>query len=372
MVACSIWLESFKSQSTKKSYKIHLLMFCKYHNTDPDSLIQLKADQIKNMVIEYIVQLKKVAKQYVSKAKRGEICVNSIKTYMMGIQSFLEFHELALPWKKISRFYPPEIANNLRAYTKEEIIKILSVADLRDRSIILLMISTGIRVGAIKSLKLKHLKKLKEEIGILTVYAESKNDRYNALITPECIAAIDDYSQYRKKQCEKITDDSYIIRDKFATFSKKTNRAKPLSENTINKQMKHLLRKAGLSYEELQPDHSLRRFFNTALMNSDVTYSFKELMMGHSLKLDNVYYPSVCILCLIGILLFLIVALCATRASLQRIVMIAKVYLRSSMCQHNLRKISNFDSLLLTFIDINYRSYFNYDSRKNINTTTDE
>ena len=72
------------------------------------------------------------AKKYVSKAKRGEICVNSIKTYMMGIQSFLEFHEIALPWKKISRFYPPEIANNLRAYTKEEIIKILSV-DLRSK-----------------------------------------------------------------------------------------------------------------------------------------------------------------------------------------------------------------------------------------------
>ena len=124
----------------------------------------------------------------------------------------------------------------------------------------------------------------------MTVYAESKDDKYNTLITPEYIAAIEDYLQYRNKQCEKITDDSYIIRDKFATFSKKTNRSKPLSENTINKQMKHLLRKAGSSYEELQPDHSLRRFFNTALMNSDVTYSFKELMMGHSVKLDDVYY----------------------------------------------------------------------------------
>ena len=70
--------------------------------------------------------------------------------------------------------------------------------------------------------------------------------------------------------------------------TKRTNRSKPLSENTINKQMKHLLRKAGLSYEELQPDHGLRRFFNTTLMNSDVT--FKELMMGHSVKLDDVYY----------------------------------------------------------------------------------
>ena len=67
------------------------------------------------------------------------------------------------------------------------------------------------------------------------------------------MAAIEAYLQYRKKQCEKITDDSYIIRDKFATFSKKTNRSKSLSENIINKQMKHLLRKAGLLYEELQP-----------------------------------------------------------------------------------------------------------------------
>ncbi len=55
---------------------------------------------------------------------------------MMGIQSFLDFHEIALPWKKISKFYPSDIANNLRAYTKEEILKIIAVADLRDRCII--------------------------------------------------------------------------------------------------------------------------------------------------------------------------------------------------------------------------------------------
>jgi hypothetical protein len=51
MDACALWLESFKSHSTKKSYKIHLLMFCKYYNTDPDILVRLKADQIKSMVV---------------------------------------------------------------------------------------------------------------------------------------------------------------------------------------------------------------------------------------------------------------------------------------------------------------------------------
>ena len=32
------------------------------------------------------------------------------------------------------------------------------------------------------------------------------------------------------------------------------------------------------------------KFFNTALMNSDVAPSFKELLMGHSVKLDDIYY----------------------------------------------------------------------------------
>ena len=109
-------------------------------------------------------------------------------------------------------------------------------------------------------------------------------------MTQECMASIDEYIDYRRKQHEKITEDSYIIRDKFATFSKSTNRPKSLPVHAINKQMKFLLRKAGLPLEQFQPDHSFRKFFNTCLMNSDVAYSFKELLMGHSVKLDDVYY----------------------------------------------------------------------------------
>jgi hypothetical protein len=40
----------------------------------------------------------------------------------------------------------------------------------------------------------------------------------------------------------------------------------------------------------LQPDHAARKFFNTALVNSKVDGKFKELMMGHSVKLDEFYY----------------------------------------------------------------------------------
>ena len=217
--SCSLWLEQYNSLSTKKCYKIHLSLFCKYHGTDPDALIQLKPEQLITMIINYILYLKKVAKQSAGKAKRGEICVNSIRSYLTGIQSFLEHNDIMLNWKKIIKYCPEQVTNNLRAYTREEIAKLLSIADLRDRCVILLMASSGIRVGAIKTLKKKHLKQLQENIGILTVYADSKSYKYNALVTPECMAIIEEYFEFRKKQCEKITDESYIIRNKFGTFS---------------------------------------------------------------------------------------------------------------------------------------------------------
>jgi hypothetical protein len=152
------------------------------------------------------------------------------------------------------------------------------------------MASSGMRVGAIHTLKVKSVKRLDGEVGIVTVYPESKDSVYTTLVTPEFLSSVDEYLKYRKSQGEKITAESWLIRDKFATFSNKTNRATPPSDQAINKQMRFLVRKAGLPFEDLQPDHSLRKFFNTALMNSDVAYTFKELLMGHSVKLDNVYY----------------------------------------------------------------------------------
>ncbi|MFL6456954.1 MAG: hypothetical protein ACJ71J_12215 [Nitrososphaeraceae archaeon] len=98
--SCQIWLEGYNSPYTKKAYKTHLSLFCKYYNTDSDSLVELKPEEIKPMVINYVIHLKKVAKQSSNKAVCGEISVNSIKTYLAGVQYFLESNEIMLNWKK--------------------------------------------------------------------------------------------------------------------------------------------------------------------------------------------------------------------------------------------------------------------------------
>ena len=63
------------------------------------------------------------------------------------------------------------------------------MADLRDRCVILIMSSGGIRAGAIPELKVKHQSILNKNngIGLLKVYPESKRHSYITLLTPECM-----------------------------------------------------------------------------------------------------------------------------------------------------------------------------------------
>ena len=191
--SCQRWVEGLRSMATKKAYAVHLLQFCKYHKTDPDQLLKVNPNDLKEMIINYVLHLKKVSKNSAGKPVHGEISVNSIRLYAKGIKSFFDEHEIILPWKKIARYYPEDVTNEYRSYTRDEISKLLSVADLRDRSIILLTASSGIRVGAIPGLTLKSMKKLDDGLGMLTVYGESKKATYDTLVTPECISTIDQY-----------------------------------------------------------------------------------------------------------------------------------------------------------------------------------
>jgi len=94
-----MWLESLRSKNTKNAYRVHLSLFCKFHNVTPDYLLELNSlgGQLKTMILNYIIYLKKVAKNSAGKPTKGEISVNSIKLYLSGIRSFFEFNEIGLP-----------------------------------------------------------------------------------------------------------------------------------------------------------------------------------------------------------------------------------------------------------------------------------
>jgi integrase len=75
--------------------------------------------------------------------------------------TFYTINDITLPIKKIKRYYPSKKrVNRDRAYTHDEIHRMLDIADERMRAVILLLASSGIRVGAVPLLKLRNLEKV--------------------------------------------------------------------------------------------------------------------------------------------------------------------------------------------------------------------
>ena len=180
------------------------------------------------------------------------------------------------------------------------------------KALILLLASSGVRIGAIPEMKLKHLtstttlseneKENKNKFYQISVY----DGEYFTYCTPEATQAINDYMQYRERcAAKKLAPNSPIIREQFERDDLlKVRNPRPIKLVTIRTLIYETLLKAGITEREHRTEgqtpgkvkkeipmaHGFRKFFNTALMNADVHPSFKKLLMGHSVQLDEVYY----------------------------------------------------------------------------------
>jgi integrase len=88
-----------------------------------------------------------------------------------------------------------------RAYTDEEIQKLLAAADERFKVVFLLLAAIGMRIGAIAELMVGHLCKFGNQVGInsylIRVYNQSaREDRYYCFATPELAEVIENYLDY--------------------------------------------------------------------------------------------------------------------------------------------------------------------------------
>lgn len=95
--------------------------------------------------------------------------------------------------------------------------------NLRLKVIISIMSSCGIRLGAWNYLKVKHIMPIKRGdivLALMKVYAGQdigKRREYQTLISPEAYQAFQEHLATRKAAGEKITDESWVVRDEWQT-----------------------------------------------------------------------------------------------------------------------------------------------------------
>ena len=222
----------------------------------------------------------------------------SILCYIAAINKFYSMNDVTLNWKKINSYRGEhdKIAED-RPYTHSEIQTLISHATSRNRAIILLMSSAGLRLGAIPLLRIKDLEPL-DKYGIyrINVYAKSVKSRYFTFCTPECRREIDSYIDYRRRWAERITDDSPLFRADYSI--QKTTTARPITNYTIRGLTANLLSRSGLrkphtegetKRSHIMANHGFRKFFETNAFKAGMDNIYLRRLMGQKSGLEDSY-----------------------------------------------------------------------------------
>ena len=283
------FINSLNSESTRKSYKFCIEKFLSNYDMDLALFLKLPQDEMTNLIIKYFVN-KKISKQYKN---------------LMGatLKHACEINDVVLNWKKIKKFINSEKTGNEtngrdRGYTHEEIQKILGFCDQRIKTIFLLLASTGIRIGALRFLKLRDLEKI-DEVYKITVYSGDKEE-YFTFCTPECAKEIDSYLDFRKRHDENLTGDSFLLVKKF-DLSLVINgfSGEPFGSNGLPNTLEDFIRNSGLrsidhknhyKRKQIPIFHGFRKFFTKQLVDSKLNPEIREMLLGHKIGLTSAYY----------------------------------------------------------------------------------
>lgn len=220
------------------------------------------------------------------------------------MNTFCELNDVVLNKKKLSRYLPSKNHSvRDRAYSAQEIHKLLQVCDLRFKVLVYILCSTGIRIGALPSLKLKHLKKIKDHgIYEFTIY-EKSNEEYVTFCTTECAEAIDTYLEYRTRAGEELNEESPLLREQFdVTNPLKVAYPKKITITNIYNILGDNARRAGLrildkengprSRHPIKLCHGFRKFFTTVCINAEINSDIRKMLEGHKnqMGIDWHYY----------------------------------------------------------------------------------
>jgi integrase len=267
-----LFMNSLRSQYTKRVYAIVFQKYIDFVGSN-DVFCQGNPRLIEHKIIDFIVSLRDKGLGY-----------SAITNYVKAILAFYKINDFVLNTDKVSKFIPEyrKIKKD-RSYTHQEIHRLLDFADERLRVVIYILASTGIRIGALPFLRLRNLEDNK-----ITVY-EGTNEEYITFCTPECSDAIDAYLDMRKRYGEKLTKDSFLIREQF-DIRDPPKKSKAVKPETLARKLYDLSTRSGIRDKELPICHGFRKFFTTQLVNARINPEIREMLLGHKIGLTGMYY----------------------------------------------------------------------------------
>jgi integrase len=270
-VVVDLFLDSLKSPETKTQYQFHLNRYLKYCNeTKFDFKNSKNRDKITVNIIEYLEGMKRAGLSYSFR----NIALSALKHY-------LTMHDILLNWDKIQKLLGEKEENDIRAFTQEEIGRMLDVSSTFYKMIILTYSSTGMRRAALTELRVKDFEYLPEsELYKIRIYRKSKLKQI-CFTTPETAKYIYPYLKNKSKEdyfhhvaAKSISEELRLI----------LLRAQIVQRHKLGKN-----EVLGQFRDEVAATHSLRKFTIISMAAAKVDTEVAKILSGHSIGVRDKY-----------------------------------------------------------------------------------
>ncbi len=301
------WIKDHRSASTAKLQFEQLELFCRRTALDPERLVTLASERpnkgFRVRVLDWIEAERKAGRpdQY-------------IKTIWYAVKSWLRFNEVGFEWSPSLDVQPAATLGAERVPTAEELRRLLSVLSPRDRAAVLILASSGVRIGVLANrfeaggLTLESFPELVLSGGVPrfgkvppSLYVPSRLSKtrkdYYTFITAEAGEALVAYLQERKRRGEKLTPGSSVIspepKASHAHFRRGREDSLFISGKSLGNVIRLGLRKVMPRDVRVRP-HTLRAWTSSQLelaeRHGKVTRSVREYFLGHNLKSVELRY----------------------------------------------------------------------------------
>ncbi len=307
-----LFVDSIRSPSTERRYKNLLHTFLKLvpNQIYTDSLGKTPKERDAPTLAKFFVELARKDMDLVSdviatfikedkkRVKSGEISSQTIPNHIKPIKVLLDANRIPIHWKSLNKLLPRREAKSKdRAYTKDEIKKMLEVAtDITDKVLILMFSSGGFRLESWDYFTWKDVIFFKNDDGTykgaaLLIY-RGDPESYFTFITPEACKALEIYRENWKADIGQYPQpDDPLIKTVSSPMIRR------LAQKGVRKRIDKVVTDIGLRptlppgvrRHEVQLDHGFRKYFNTMLRRAKVDYLDKEDMMGHKVGLEKHY-----------------------------------------------------------------------------------